>query len=170
MWCSVCLGVRGPRRLFSLCRGYSFSPRHVSLFLVYFSPNDSTTFGHPSPFCFHTLSLCLVFLFTSFSVLCPCVSLVGFVFGHFPFLLRFFPVLISHSFRSTPISFSGPLQFILRSLELLFSPFCKFFLHSLTMFFFVPPLDPAAHILFSFPNVIYFSARCKICFWVSLSP
>ena len=49
-------------------------------------------------------------------------------------------------------------------------PVCNFFLHSLTVFFFVLHLDPAAHIPFSFPNVIYFSARCKICFWVSLSP
>ena len=170
MWCSVCLGVRGPRRLFSRCRGNSFSTRHVSLFLVYFSPNDSNTFGHPSPFCFHTLSLYLVFLFTSF-------QFFVLVWASWVLLLAIFPS--SFDFSSTnflirsglPLYvFSGPLQFILCSLELLFYPFCKFFLHSLTMFFFVLHLDPAAHIPFSFPNVIYFSARCKICFWVSLSP
>lgn len=108
--------------VYFLVAGVTLSPRHVSLFLVYFSTNDSNTFGHPSPFCFHTFSLCLVFLFTSFFgslFLCECEC--GFSFWPFFIPPSMFSVLISHSFRSTPISFSGPWQFILCSLELLFS-------------------------------------------------
>lgn len=126
MWFSVCLGVRGPRRLFSRCRGYSFSPRHVSLFLVYFSTNDSNTFGHPSPFCFHTFSLCLVFLFTSFfSSLFLCEPR-GFSFWPFFLPPSMFSVLISNSFRSTPISFLRPLAVHFVQFRVVILPVLKF--------------------------------------------
>ena len=143
MWCSVCLRFRGPRRLFSRCRGYSFSPRHVSLFLVYFSTNDSNTFGHPSPFCFHTFSLCLVFLFTSFfSSLFLCEPR-GFSFWPFFLPPSMFSVLISNSFRSTPISFLRPLAVHFVKFRVVILPVLKFFFALTDYVFLCTPFGPS---------------------------
>ena len=120
---------------------------------------------HPFPYALALFSFSIHQFFSSLSLCEP----GGFSFSPFFIPPSIFAVLISHSFRSTLYVFSGPFQFILCSLEL-FYQFCNFFSYSLTMFFFVLHLDLAAHIPFSFLNIIYFSARCKIYFWVSLSP
>ena len=94
---------------------------------------------------------------------------VGFLLVTFSFHLRFFAsnfsfvLVYAYKFSLTPCSLFCVVP----------SNYSTSFAISIVLtdqFFFVPHLGSAAHIPFSFPTVIYFSASCKICFWVSLTP
>ena len=115
---------------------------------------------HPFPYALALFSFPIHRFFSSLSLCEP----RGFSFSPFFIPPSIFAVLISHSFRSTPIRFVRPLPVHFVQFGVVILPVLQFFLHSLTMFFFVLHFDPAAHIPFSFLNVIYFSACRKICF------
>ena len=90
-----------------------------------------------------TFSLCLVFLFTSFfSSLFLCEPR-GFSFWPFFLPPSMFSVLISNSFRSTPISFLRPLAVHFVKFRVVILPVLKFFFALTDHVFLFTPFGPS---------------------------